>query len=138
MGADELLAGQLVQSLCQPLREAAAVREDDRAVVAADQVEEPGMDRRPDARAHVAVGHGTAGLLVGRQDLAEAGHVLDRDFDGQLERLATSRVDDAHRPRPVLAESAEEPRDFLQRTLRRREPDALERRVSQPLQAFNR
>ena len=58
-----------------------------------------------------------AGLLVRRQDLAEARHVLDRDDDLELERLARAGVDDrdlAARPDP-----AEEPGDRLERPLGR-------------------
>ena len=40
VGADELLAGQLVEPLGEPLGEAAAVGEDDRAAVGADQLED--------------------------------------------------------------------------------------------------
>ena len=40
VGADELLAGEVVEALGEPLREAAAVREDDRAAVLADQLED--------------------------------------------------------------------------------------------------
>ena len=40
VGADELLAGELVESLGEALAEAPAVREDDRARVAPDQLED--------------------------------------------------------------------------------------------------
>ena len=49
VGADEVLAGQLVEALREALAEAAAVGEDDRALVAADQLEDARVDRRPDA-----------------------------------------------------------------------------------------
>ena len=79
MGPDQLLAGQLVEPLGQPLRQPPAVGEDDRAAVAADQLEDPRVDRRPDARPHVAApGRRTARLLLERQDLAERRHVVDR------------------------------------------------------------
>ena len=126
VGADELLAGQLVEALREPLGEAPAVREDDRAAVGADELEEARVDRGPDARAQVAERDRPAGLLLGRQDLAEPGHVLDRDDDLELERLAAAGIDDldlAARPDP-----AEEPGDRLERPLGRREADALERR----------
>ena len=139
VGADQLLAGELVQALREPLGQAAAVREDDRAAVRPDELEQARVDRRPDARAHVAERDGPAGLLVGRQDLAEPGHVLDRDDDLELERLAAARVDDldlAARPDP-----AEEAGDRLERPLGRRQPDALERRRvrrAEPLEPFQR
>ena len=56
------------------------------------------VDRRPDARAQVRADRRAAGLLLVRQDLAERGHVLDRDDDLELERLARAGVDD-RRPR---------------------------------------
>src|SRR5207244_3002670 len=101
-----------------------AVGEDDRRAVGLDQLEQPRVDRRPDARSHVAVGHRAAGLLVGREDLAKASHVLDGDDDLELERLARAGIDDldlAARP-----DAAEEASDGLERPLRRRQPDALE------------
>ncbi len=54
VGADQLLAGQLVEALRQPLGQPAAVGEDDRAAVAPDELEDARVDRRPDARAEVA------------------------------------------------------------------------------------
>ena len=123
---DELLAGELVESLREPLGEPAAVREDDGRAVGPDQLEQPRVDRRPDARPHVAERDGAAGLLVGREDLAEAGHVLDRDDDLELEGLAAPGIDDLDlAPRP---DPAEEAGDGLERPLRRRQPDPLERR----------
>ena len=41
VGADELLAGELVEPLGEALREAATVAEDDRARWLADQLEDP-------------------------------------------------------------------------------------------------
>ena len=67
-----------------------------------------------------------AGLLVERQDLAGRGHVLDRDDDLELERLAGAGVDDRHlAARP---DAAEEPGDRLERSLGRRQADPLRRR----------
>ena len=126
MSPDELLAGQLVQALGEPFGQAARVAEHDRAVVAPDQVEDPGMDRRPDAGPRLRTRGGSAGLLVQRQRLAEPAHVLDRHDDRQLEPLAGPGVDDLDRP--ARARAAEEPRDRLERTLGRRQPDPLERR----------
>ena len=56
VGADELLAGQLVEALGEALGEPPAVAEDDRAAVAPDELEDPRVDRRPDAGPHVAAG----------------------------------------------------------------------------------
>ncbi len=51
MRAHERFAGQLVQRAGQPLGQTAAVDEDERRSVRADQLDEPRVDRRPDRRA---------------------------------------------------------------------------------------
>jgi hypothetical protein len=48
MGADEHLAGQLVEGGSEPLGDSPAVDEDQGGAVLADQREQPGMDGRPD------------------------------------------------------------------------------------------
>ena len=125
VGADELLAGQLVEPLGEPLREPPAVREDDRAAMLPDQLEDPRVDGRPDARAGLRVGGRSAGLLVERQRLPERGHVVDGDDDLELERLSRPCVHDAHLA--VRAGAAQEPGDRVERALRRAEADALGR-----------
>ena len=52
--ADQFLAGELVQTLREPFGQSAAVGEDDRAAMAPDELEDPWMDRRPDAGPGVA------------------------------------------------------------------------------------
>ena len=123
VGADELFAGQLVEALGEALGEAAAVREDDRAAVLPDQLEDRRVDRGPDARPRLGVRRRAAGLLVERQDLAGRGHVLDRDDDLELERLASAGIDDRH----VAAgpDAAEEAGDRLERALGRAQADPL-------------
>ena len=116
VGADQVLAGELVEALREPLAEAAAVREDDRALVAADQFEDPRVDRRPDARSQVRADRRTAGLLVLRKHLADGRHVIDRDDDFELERFARTRVHD--RDVSVRADAAQEARDRVERPLR--------------------
>src|SRR4029079_12442180 len=91
---EELLAGELVQALGQPLAEAPAVGEDDRAAMGPDELEDPRVDRRPEAGPQVGAHRRAAGLLLLRQDLAEGRHVLDRDDDLQVERLAGTGIDD--------------------------------------------
>ena len=49
MGPDQVLAGELVQPLGEPFAQPPAVGEDDRAAVAPDELEDPRVDRRPDA-----------------------------------------------------------------------------------------
>ena len=95
-----------------------------------DQLEQPGVHRRPDASG--APGRPAAGPLDGLvDDLAERAHVLDRDDDLDLERLAHPGVDDGDRPGPALAVgalvAAEEPGDLVERALGGRQPDALRR-----------
>ena len=120
---DELLAGKLVEALGEALRQAAAVDEHDGAAVLPDQLQDPGMDRGPDAGPQLAAEHRAAGLLLRGESLAEAGHVLDRDDDLELERLAGAGVDDGDLA-PV-AGAAEETGDGLERTLGGAEADAL-------------
>ncbi len=126
VGPDELLAGQLVEPLGQPLGEPPAVAEDDRRAMGADQLEDPRVDGRPDAHPRLGAGRRTAGLLVERQRLAEPAQVLDRHDDRQLERLARPRIDD--RDLAARPGSSEEPGDRVEGSLRRRQPDPLERR----------
>ena len=125
VGADELLAGQLVEPLGQPLGKAAAVGEDDRAAMGPDQLQDPRVDRRPDARAEVRAGGRAAGLLVRGQDLAHGGHVVDRDDDLELERLAGAGVDDLDLS--TRTDAGHEPPDRLERPLRGGEADPLRR-----------
>ena len=90
MRPDQLLAGQLVELVGEPLRQPARVAEDDRGVMLANERQDPRVDRRPDAvaRLRAAAGHVAARLILGRQQLADSAHVLDRDADGQLQHLA--------------------------------------------------
>jgi hypothetical protein len=141
VGAHEVLAGQLVQTLGESLGEAAAVREDDRRAVLLDQLEDPGVDGRPDAGPGLGVRGRAAGLLVEREDLAGGGHVLDRNDDLQLERLAGAGVDDRHVA--ARSDAAEEPCDRLERALGGGQADALRRLGSfalpdQAVQPFQR
>ena len=140
VGPDELLAGQLVEPLGEPLGEAAAVGEDDRAAMAPDELEDPRVDRRPDARPQVAARRRAAGLLLERQDLAHRRHVVDRDDDLEVERLARPGIDDGDVA--VRADAAQEPGDRLERPLRGGQADPLHRTgvvgraVTQRLQAL--
>ena len=95
--ADQRLAGQLVQRAGQPLGQPPAVDEDQRRAVRADELEQPRVDRRPDRRPRVAHDAGPLGISAfgARSQLR---HVLDRHFDGQLQRLLLAGVDDRDRP----------------------------------------
>ncbi len=135
---DQLLAGQLVQALGEPLGQAPAVAEDDRAPMGPDQLEDPGMDRGPDADPQVARCAGPAeragGPLLERNALAEPAHVLDRDDDRQLEGLARAGVDDSDLA--AWADATEESGDQLERPLGGRQPDPLGRLARQPLETL--
>src|ERR1700694_5599015 len=97
MGPNKVLAGQLVESLREALGQTPAVGEDDRAPVRPDELEDAGMDRRPDARPGFRQGRRAARLLIERDRFTEPAHVLDRDDDLELERLPGPRVDDRQR-----------------------------------------
>ena len=115
MSAHELLARELVESLREPLAQAPAVREDDRALVAPDQLEDPRVDRRPDARSQVRADRRAAGLLLMGQDVTDGAHVVDRHDDLQVERLSGARIDD--RDLAVRPDAAEEASDRVERPL---------------------
>ena len=126
VGPDEFLAGEFVEALGEPLAQPTAVGEDDRAAVAADELEDPRVDRRPDAVAPVA------GLVAGPPGWSSGGrsspmrrHVVDRDDDLEVERLAGAGVDDGDVA--IRADAAEEPGDRLERALRGRQADPLHR-----------
>src|SRR5207302_6982611 len=84
MGADQLLAGQPVDGRSQPFGEAPRVDKDDGRSVLPDQLEDAGMNRRPDAA--------PGPLWLGADDRRrpainlraplEICHVFYRDFDG--------------------------------------------------------
>ena len=89
--------------------------EHDRRVVRAHELEQLGVERRPErVRASVVralhVGERRRGLRLG----------LDRHLDAQVELLAHAGIDDVE-----LAVAADEARDLLERPLRGRERDAL-------------
>ena len=146
-----LLRRQLVQPHGQPLGAAAVVHEDDRGAVLLHQSQQLRVDRRPD-RARRGRGREAArgpsptrspppaavpmpptrgvGHVVG----VRLAHALHRHVDLEVERLADSGVDH----RALAARAHEEAADLLERALRGRQPDALERppgQLLQPLQA---
>ena len=129
MRPDEVLAGQLVQPLRQSLAQASTIGEDDRALVGTDQLQDARVDRRPDAAPGVGADRRPARLLLLREDLAERGHVVDRDDHLELEGLAGAGIDD--RDLTVRAEAAEETCDRVERSLGGAEADALGRLVEQ-------
>jgi hypothetical protein len=147
MRPDEVLAGQFVQALGKPLGEAPAVGEDDRAAVLADQLEDAGVDGRPDAGSLFGAGGGAAACLLEGDRLTQPAHVLDRHDHLQLERLADADVDDRHGSRHAGLRgvrlrwdvaAAEEARDRRERALRRGEADPLRRALRERLEPLER
>src|SRR5205823_11375734 len=125
---DELLAGELVKRARLALRETARVHEDERRAVRTDELEDLWVDRGPDRRA-LDRGDRT-GRDLGR--LAQARHVLDRNLDPELERFLSAGVEHAHRTWHAVVETAEEPRDLVERTLRRGETHPPQRWSAAP------
>jgi len=114
------LCRQLVETRRQPLGQATRVDEDDCRVVLTDQLQQPGMDRRPDAppwHPRLRFSHAAA---TGRSSL-QVRHVLHRHLDGDLHGLASTCIDEVD----LAADPAEEAAHLLQRALGRREPDPL-------------
>ncbi len=124
MGADQLFPGELVDGRRQSLRQAAGVDEDDRRAVFADQLEDAGMDRRPNTspRNLLVICPPPIGERAGVGGFTfEVRHVVDRNFDGDLHRLDATSVDD----RDLAIGAAEKACRFAEGTLGRREPNAL-------------
>ena len=94
MRSHQRLARQLVERAREPLGQPAAVDEDQRRAMRANQLEQLRMDGRPDRRPRVADRRRPARDLVRGGQL---GHVLDRHLDAERERLLLSGVDDGHR-----------------------------------------
>ena len=116
MGAGDFLFCGLVQPHREPLGEPAVVDEDDRRAMLLDELEDGGIDRRPDRPAFT-------GLT----------HVVERDDDLEVEVLARSGIDELDR-----TVARDEAADLLERTLRRREADPLRRPLEQRIEALER
>src|SRR5205823_12134789 len=124
--ARDLLAGDVVDARAEPLGQPPRGGEDDRAVVRADEVDDPPLYGRPDARALFRVG-------AGRRDLVEAAHVFNGDHDAEIELLARARLDDRDG-----AAAAQERGDLVERPDGRRQTDALGRGREQLVQPLER
>ena len=135
--ARDLLFGKLVEAEREPLREPPVVDEHDRRAVLADELQELRVDRRPD-RLAVALGAGVHLLAVGGRRVRERArgrqlaHVLDGHDDLQVELLRAARVDELDR-----AAAGDEAADLLERALRGREADALERLLDERLEPLD-
>jgi hypothetical protein len=137
VGPRDLALGQLVQPCREPLGETAVVDEHDRRAVLLDELEQRGVDRRPDRAGgrlvtggHLdAVRHDRLHERGGRPELA---HVLERDDHLEVELLARAGVDELDR-----APAGDEAADLLQRALGGRQADTLEgpvRHAREPLE----
>ena len=128
--ARDLLLRELVQPQREPLGEPAVVDEDDRRAMLANELQDLGIDRRPD-RARVALGADVHLLAVGghrmreRARRVELAQIVDRDDDLEVELLAGAGIDERDRPA-----AGDEAADLLERPLRRGQPDPLDRAVS--------
>ena len=116
VSARDLFLSELVEAQGQPLREASVVDEDDRRAVRADELEDLGVDRRPD-----------------RLLLLRLAHVVERDDHLQVELLGAAGVHELD-----LAAARDEPADLLERTLRGREADPLHGLADQPVEPLQR
>ena len=140
VGAGNLRIGQLVQAEREALGQAPVVHEDQGRPVGADQLEHRRIHRRPDGLARSGVtGHRERIVVHRRTGVGQVAHVLDRHDHLEVELLALACVDDCHRAGGTgVVVAAEEPGDLLERSLRGREADPLQRAVDgafQPLEA---
>ena len=131
-----LLERELVEARRESLGRPTGVAEHDRRAVLEDELQQARMHRGPDAATQRSGGGGAAHRLL--DHLAECAHVFDGDDDLDVERLADARVDDRDGPRPLCGAAAEEASDLVERSLRRGQPDALERSLGDLLEPFER
>ena len=125
------LGGDLVQAAGEPLRETAAVAEHDGAAVLLDEVDDPLLDRRPDAAPRRRAGRRPAPHGPGL--LADRAHVLDRHDDRDLDRLGRGRLHHGD-----LARAAEEAGDLVDRPHGGRQADPLRRLRQQGVEPLQR
>src|SRR5581483_1381154 len=129
--ARNFLLGELVQTQREPFGESTVVHEDDRRAVLAHELEQRRIDRRPDRlAADLEPGRdprvrGLVLALVERGRRPELAHVLHGNDDLEVERFRDAGVDELDR-----ATAGYEAADLLEGTLRRRQRDALERRLA--------
>ena len=131
------LVRELVEPQREPLGEATVVHEDDRRAVLLDEAQQLGVDRRPDRarpelrpRVHLLPvgGHG----IRQRRRGAELAKILHRHDDLEVELLARAGVDERDR-----ATAADEASDLLERSLRRRQAQALQRPLQKRVETLD-
>ena len=128
------LVGELVHSVGEPLGESPVVDEDQRGLVGLDEVEQPWVDRRPDALADRTGGCGSTDRFV--DDASEVAHVLDRYDDLEVERLSDSGIDDGDGTPGISVVTSEEPSGLLERALGGGQADALWRASAERFEPF--
>jgi hypothetical protein len=127
----DLLLGELVQAQREALGESAVVDEDDRRAVLLDEPQDLRVDRRPDRRLRA--------LRARAEDVgtvrpgAGFSHVFQGDDDLEVELLGATGVHELDR-----AAARDEAADLLERSLRRRQADALEGPTGQALETLHR
>jgi len=112
VGACDLSLGELVETEGEPLGQPAIVDEENGRAMLLDETQELRVDRRPD-----------------RIALPGLAHVVDRNDDAKVELFGPPGVDQLD-----LASAGNEPADLVERPLRRRKTDPLERLHSQAFQ----
>ena len=115
MCARDIALRQIIQAQREAFGETPVVDEDDRRTMRFDELEDLGVDRGPD-----------------RTCLAGLPHVLERNYDLDVELLCAARIDQFDGP-PARDEAP----DLLHRPLRRREADALHRLLGQAVEPLD-
>ena len=122
VGAGDLALGELVEPQRQPLGRAAVVDEQDRRAVGLDQLEQLGVDRRPD-RAPRRLGAAGQRVQVGAPGVASGSTI---DSTGTWISRSSSLRTPVSTIRHVRRRPDQEPPDLLERLLRRRQADPLD------------
>ncbi len=130
VSARDFLLSQLVEAQGEPLGQAAVIDEDDRRAMLLDELDDPRVDRRPDRLRR--------GFPAGAEEVrdlrvhARLAHVLERNDHLHVELLRAAGVDELDR-----TAAGDKPADLLERALRRREADALERLAGESLEPLD-
>ena len=134
MRPHELLAGELVQARRQPLGEPPAVHEDERGPMRPDELEQRGMDRRPDRVARLGPAAGPPGasstsIASPIRAMSSTGTMISRSSSL---RAPASTISTSRPVPPRKAPMADE------RPLRRRQADSLRVAIGQVAEPLER
>ena len=110
--ANDLFAGQFIEGGGKPLRKPPGIDKNQGGPMLSNQVQDARMNRRPDT---FVVRSSSAGCLSSFPTLT---HVLDRDFDANVEVLPGPGIDDLHVP----SRAAKKTRGLVERPYSGREP----------------